>query len=152
MARLQKTIIWMTIFTETTHIFCCVLPALFSVLSLLAGLGAIGILPVWFTSFHDVLHAWELPLIIMSLTVLLVGWGLYGLSRRIDCHDTGCAHGDCAPKKDMALLILKIASALFFINIVIYFGIHRHWAPQTHQYGEAHNHTQAGDLQSSHVH
>lgn len=67
-------------------------------------------------------------MIVTSGIVLLLGWAVVVYSRKVDCHSTGCAHGACAPKKNRANMILKIATILFVVNVVIYFGVHRsHW-------------------------
>lgn len=125
MQKLQNTIYWAIIATEASHIFCCILPTLFSILGLLAGIGIIGLMPAWMTEFHETLHGWEVPVVIVSGIVVVLGWGLLFISRRIDCHDTGCEHGACAPKKDKAGLVLKIATVLFFVNVMIWGVFHR---------------------------
>lgn len=124
MQRIQKALGWAILASETSHVFCCVLPTLAGVFSLLSGLGVIGVLPTGIMEFHHIMHQWEIPMIFASGLILALGWGLYGLSRRIDCHDTGCVHGDCAPKKDRTAMILKIASVLFVVNTAIYLAFH----------------------------
>ena len=129
--KMQKTVFWAIIATESSHVFCCVLPTIFSVMSLMAGLG-LAVMPVWLEDMHAGLHDWELPLIVLSGAVILLGWGLHYYSQKIDCHDTGCEHGACAPRKKTANGILKFATLLFFINIAIYGVFHRGmsvWAP-----------------------
>lgn len=125
MQKMKNTIYWAVLASETSHIFCCVLPTVFSILSLLAGLGLATVVPVWLEDLHAVLHEWELPLILLSGFVVLIGWGLYIYSKKIDCHDTGCAHGACEPRKDTANLILKVATILFIVNVSIYGVFHR---------------------------
>lgn len=123
--KMQKGIFWAVLLSETGHLFCCVLPSVFSVLTLLSGIG-ISIMPLWLERFHAVLHAWEIPMIVTSTGILALGWGLYALSRRIDCHDTGCGHGPCEPKKQYTGKILWIATALFCMNLLVYLTIHGH--------------------------
>ena len=125
MTKLKKTIFWTILVTESSHIFCCVLPTIFSLLSLLVGLGVVGIMPLWLEAFHSAVHSWEVPLLMTSAFVIALGWGLHSYSRKIDCHDTGCAHGACEPRKDRSLLILQIATALFVINALVYVFLHR---------------------------
>lgn len=125
MQKLQKTIVTAVLMSEISHVFCCVLPILFSVFSLMAGMGVIGVMPQIFTDIHDVMHAYEVPMIITSGIILLFGWVLYFISRKMDCHDTGCGHGPCEPRKANAHLILKIATVLFMINITVYATFHR---------------------------
>lgn len=123
--KVQGVFSWVVILSECSHVFCCVLPTMFSVLTLLVGMGMMGGLPIWMQNAHEVLHAWEIPMIAFSGMVLLVGWGLQILSKRMDCHDTGCGHGACAPKKDRSELVLKIATILFLVNITVYGVFHR---------------------------
>ncbi len=123
--KLQNTLYTAILASEASHVFCCVLPTIFSILSLLAGIGIVVAVPGWLVSVHDVLHHWEVPLIIMSGIVVALGWALHYYSKKIDCHDTGCGHGPCAPKKARANIILKIATILFVVNVAVYVGLHR---------------------------
>ncbi|MCF8496233.1 MAG: hypothetical protein K9G62_06165 [Alphaproteobacteria bacterium] len=125
MKKVQHTLFWTIILSETSHVFCCVLPTLFSVLSLLAGMGIIGVMPVWLQDVHEALHEWELPLIAASGAVLVLGWALESYSRKIDCHDTGCHHGPCGDKKKASIFVLKIATLLFLVNVAVYGVFHR---------------------------
>ena len=121
----QKRLFWAIIATETSHVFCCVLPTLFSVMSVLAGLGVVAVMPGWLDSLHDVMHDWELPAIILSAIVVVIGWGLHYYSLKNDCHDHGCEHEPCGPRKRTASRILVAASILLAFNLTIYFGFHR---------------------------
>ncbi len=125
MERVQRFLYWAIIASEASHVFCCVLPTLFSVFSLMAGLGLVAAMPAGMVSLHDALHAWEIPLISLSGAVVLLGWGVYAYSRKIDCHDTGCVHGSCEPQKKSAHIILKIATVLFVVNVFVYTVFHR---------------------------
>lgn len=143
MKKHQKTIFMALILSEGTHVFCCVLPTLFSVFSLLAGLGMVSALPVGFLRFHDFLHKWELPMIAFSGLVLAAGWWLYGQSKKIDCHDSGCHHGPCGPQKDRTGFIMKAATVLFAVNILVYAVLHRGLdigMPVTAAHHDAHEH------------
>lgn len=115
---------WVVIASEMSHVFCCVLPTLFSVITFLVGLGMIGAMPMWMDSMHLFMHDYEIPLITTSGIIVLLGWGLHIYAQRIDCHDTGCGHGSCAPKKKNSVNILKIATALFLVNVSIYLILH----------------------------
>lgn len=137
--KIQKRVLWTVIVTECSHIFCCVLPMLFSVISLLSTFGLVITMPGWLESLHDVMHDWELPMIVFSGVVITLGWGIYIYAKKINCHDTGCEHEPCTPKKDKAKLILILASLLFIVNVSIYFGFHRHEAADAHQ-DHAHHH------------
>lgn len=122
---LQKSLIWAVILSESSHVFCCVFPTLFSVVSLLAGIGVVAVMPTFMVSLHNTLHAWELPMIIVSGSILALGWAAIRYSDKIDCHSTGCAHGACVPKKNKAHLVLKIATILFAFNLFVYGAIHK---------------------------
>lgn len=125
MKKLKKTLYFALIASEASHIFCCVLPTVFSILSLLAGLGMVGAVPLWMQGVHDLMHSWEVPVILFSGVIILLGWAIHYYSERIDCHDHGCSHGPCGPSKAKSSLILKVATILFLINILIYGIFHR---------------------------
>ena len=122
--RVQGLFSWVVVLSELSHIFCCVLPSVFSIVTVLIGMGLVGAMPLWMESTHEFMHDWEIPLITLSGVVLVIGWVLHCVSRRIDCHDTGCGHEPCEPKKNRHAVILKIATFLFIINVAIYFGVH----------------------------
>lgn len=122
--RVRKGLFWALVLSETSHVFCCVLPTLFTALGFLAGLGMITI-PAFLMRFHDSLHAWEVPMMVVSGLILGLGWILHLYSLRIDCHDTGCAHPPCSPSKRRSAVVMKIATVLFIANILIYGLVHR---------------------------
>lgn len=124
MSKLRKTISITAIVSEGSHVFCCVLPTLVSILSLMAGVGLISALPPGLMRVHDTLHHYELPMIVFSAGVLMIGWGLYRYSLKIDCHDTGCCHEPCAPKKRNVCKILLFATVLFVVNVTVYSLVH----------------------------
>ena len=124
-SKMQKSLVWAVILSESMHLFCCVLPTIVSVMGLLAGLGVVVALPSGILALHDFLHDWEMPMIAFSGGILAVGWAVVRYSDRMDCHSTGCAHGACDPRKSRAHLVLKIATALFFFNVMVYTLVHR---------------------------
>lgn len=107
-----------------SHIFCCVLPAVLSLLSLLVGAGVVSSLPFGLESLHDRMHDYEMYIIAFSGAILVLGWIVDIISRRVDCHDTGCGHGPCAPKKRRSHIILIAATLLFAVNVTAYFVLH----------------------------
>ncbi len=126
MEKLNKGIFYSVIASESIHIFCCVLPTVFSVLNLLAGFGIIATMPTFMDNAHHMVHAYEIPMIILSALILISGWGLYFYSKRISCRTDGaCSHAPCAPKKDRTKLFMILATFLFFVNISVYFVFHR---------------------------
>ncbi len=124
MKKVQNVFSWVLVASEMSHVFCCVLPTIFSLVTLFIGMGLIGAMPFWMESVHDTMHHYEIPMMAMSGFVMLLGWAIHFITKRVDCHDTGCVHGACEPKKKDALLILKIATLLFVVNTVIYFAVH----------------------------
>ncbi len=125
MQKIQKSVSLAIIAAEASHVFCCVLPTLVSIISLLSGLGLIGALPVGILAFHDLMHGYELPIIVVSGLIIALGWGLYFYSKKLDCHDTGCGHGPCEPKKKSSAKLLIVASLLFVVNVGVYTVFHR---------------------------
>jgi hypothetical protein len=124
-AKLKKSVLWAVVLSEGSHVFCCVFPTLFSLLGLLASVGIFVAMPAFMVEMHDFLHVWEIPLIALSGVLLAFGWAVVLYSDKIDCHSTGCAHGACAPRKTKAHLVLKIATAVFVVNLLIYAFVHR---------------------------
>lgn len=141
MQKLQRFLNVTILATETSHIFCCVLPTFFSLLSLLAGIGLIGAIPSGVELLHDIVHDWELPIIMTSGVVLALGWWVYHYAQKMDCVHMGEGHKVCASKKKRSATILKIASVLFVINVSIYFLVHRPMeAGNDHAMHEYHDH------------
>lgn len=125
MEKLQKATFWTLILSESMHIFCCVLPTLISVISLLAGAGALSFIPGGILNLHDFLHHWELPMIALSGLLLGLGWLLHHISRKMNCvTESNCCHKPCAPKKTMTFKIMVAATVLFVFNLSIYFMFH----------------------------
>lgn len=125
MQRIQTGIFWAVVLSETSHVFCCVLPTLFSVLSLLAGVGMISALPAPLVGLHEALHEWEIPVIVASGAILALGWGLHAYSLRLDSRQSCCVHGECAPSKRRSSVVLKIATVLFVVNVFVFAVFHR---------------------------
>lgn len=116
---------WAVLLSEFSHVFCCVLPTVVTLLSLLANAGLMGAAPAFLDELHDALHAYEIPIIAFSGLMVALGWAFHFASRRVDCHDTGCVHPPCDSRKSGNSRILIIATVLFALNIGIYFGVHQ---------------------------
>lgn len=125
MERIQKGIFWAVIASEASHVFCCVLPTVFSTLSLLAGVGMISAIPAPLAGLHELLHEWEVPIILVSGAILALGWVLHRYSLKLDAKQACCAHGECTPSKRRSSNVLKIATALFIINVTVFAVFHR---------------------------
>lgn len=132
MEKIQRGIYWSVLASELTHVFCCGLPVVVSTLSLMASLGLISVLPTGIMALHDIMHAYEMPLIIASAAVLALGWALHHISERLNCvKDSDCHHEPCAPKKKKASKVLWFATVLFAVNVSVYFGLH--YEPSVHE-------------------
>lgn len=131
MERIQSVLYWVIVVSASSHIFCCVLPTAVSLLGLVTGVGMISSSLPWFEHVHHVIHRYETPLLVFSGMMLALGWGVQMYSQHIDCHDTGCTHGSCAPQKKRAALILYIATGLFVFNILSFLFL-AHDAPHIH--------------------
>lgn len=122
MQRIQNIFHWTIIASVLSHVFCCGLPTIVSAISLVSGLGIMASMPAGLEKLHDVLHAYEMPLIAFSGVMVVLGWILHKISRRLDCRSTGCGHPPCAPKKKRSAKLLMFATALFLINTAVYIG------------------------------
>lgn len=127
MEKVNKRIFWTVIASESIHIFCCVLPTIFSVMSLMAGFGMIATMPGFIENAHHFIHDYEIPMIIISGIILAIGWGVYTYSRRMNCSTQGstCCHEPCAPKKYRTRLFMILATCLFLVNVSVYFVFHK---------------------------
>ncbi len=123
---IQKHLGWAVIMSELSHIFCCVIPTLVTILSVFANLGLFVIAPNGIlTSIHNKMHSYEIPILVFSGVMVGLGWLAHWFSSRFDCHDTGCHHPPCPTKSKNNSRILVIATILFLMNMIVYFGIHR---------------------------
>ena len=95
MENLRRHFGWAVLVSELGHVFCCVLPTIFTVLSFAANLGLVSMAPSWMLAIHERIHHYEVPIIVFSGVILLIGWAGVYLSRKVDCHDTGCGHPPC---------------------------------------------------------
>ncbi len=125
--KLHKSLFTSVIVAETTHVFCCVLPTLVTLISLAGSVSSSITLPGILLDIHEWLHAWEIPVIIFSGIMLALGWGMYFLAKQIECARPHCTPHEtsCSPQKKNAHLILMIATILFVANVTIYVTIHR---------------------------
>lgn len=151
MERLQNKFMWAVLLSETTHIFCCVLPSAVSIMSLMANVGLMSAVPGGLDRLHDMIHNYEIPLIIFSGIMLALGWALHVIARRLDCRSTGCAHEPCGPTKKRSLRIMQIATILFAANLTIYSVFHLNDPLHTH-HGHDHAHEQHNSHSAVHEH
>ncbi len=130
MEKYKNTVLGAIMVSEASHIFCCVLPTVFSIVSILSGVGIISTLPTGWIEIHDTLHYWELPMISVSAVVLALGWGMHYYMEHMGPHEQHkhCCDGHCGPsepKKNKVHLVLKMATVLFLANIAIYAVFHK---------------------------
>lgn len=133
--RSQKLVSYLAVISELSHVFCCVLPSLFTMATFLVSMGMITVMPLWLDSIHHMMHGYEIPLMTVSAVLLIIGWIIHFISQKIDCHDTGCGHGPCTPKKKKSSKMLKVATFLFLVNVTVYFSFH---APTDIGHGSEH--------------
>ncbi len=119
---------WAVVLSEFSHVFCCVLPTIFTLTSLAVNVGLLGAASPWvpwLDAAHHALHNYELPIIAFSGVMVALGWLAFTASRKADCHNTGCVHPPCDPVKERNKKILTFATALFVCNIAIYVVVHQ---------------------------
>lgn len=114
---------------------------LMAILGVLTGLGTFSTLLPGYNALHDVLAHYEIPLIVFSLAILCLGWGLQLHADHVDCHDTGCHHAPCDPKKARARKLLWLATGIFIMNIGLIVFLHDHR-------GDAHHHAPMAIIES----
>lgn len=104
-------------------------------------------MPTGLATLHEMIHDYEISIMAASAVLLLFGWGVYMISRKIDCHDgeKACSHEPCAPKKDRAKLVLIVASILFLVNISVYIGFHEKAEDAAHSEEHQHHHNDHSD-------
>ena len=124
MQRIQQFVAWAGIIAQLSHVFCCVLPTLFSVMSFLAGVGLLAAMPTGLMALHEAMHSYESPIIIFSGLMIVTGWVLHFIAIGLDCRSTGCGHEPCKPKKKRSEKVLVVASLIFIVNISIYMAWH----------------------------
>jgi len=127
-ADLHKHFGWAVLASEFSHVFCCVLPTVVTVLGALSNIGLMGSAPLFIEELHDLIHAYEVPIIVFSGVMVGLGWIVHKATGDYDCHNTGCTHPPCSQKKKNNSRILTIATLLFIVNLGIYFGVHRNVA------------------------
>lgn len=125
MSNLHRHLSLAVLLSEFSHVFCCIIPTVFTVLSFAANLGMITTMPGILLDIHEHIHEYEVTIIVVSGLMLLIGWLAHLHSRKVDCHDDGCCHPPCTPQKNMNAKILIVATILFVMNISIYAFVHK---------------------------
>ena len=124
MQKLQTTIFYSILASEAGHVFCCVIPTVLSLLALAASYGIIITVPGFVFSIHKYMHEWEQLVIILSGLLLVFGWALFMLNKRIESRHDCCSKSKCETKTNKAQIVMVIASALFIVNVTAYTFLH----------------------------
>lgn len=124
--KFQRNLALAVIASESTHVFCCVIPTIVTLISVLASAGVISQVPVFMLDFHEILHHYEIPIIAGSGFMLVLGWILYAISRRIECQKPHCEPHEtvCGPQKNNSRAVLIGATLIFILNITVYLTVH----------------------------
>jgi hypothetical protein len=117
MQNFNRLLAGLCITAELSHFFCCGIPLVFSLLGLLSNLGFMATMPGGLEEIHHFTHDLEMPIMIMSGMILLLGWAFHLIASQLDCRSTGCGHEPCKPKKKRSYTFLVIATVLFVLNI-----------------------------------
>ena len=103
-----------------SHFFCCFLPGVISLVTLVTLTGATVITMEDF-GIPEYVHQ---EMIYVSFVVLIVSGLANIVSYKIDCREMGCVHGSCAPKKSKYFKLYAYSVAFFLLNAVIHFTLH----------------------------
>jgi hypothetical protein len=113
-----------------SHFFCCFLPGVISLITLITLSGATVITMEDF-GIPEYVHE---KMIYISFVVLIVSGLANIVSYKIDCREMGCVHGACAPKKSKYFKLYAYSVVFFLLNAVIHFTLH------THEHHDHHDH------------
>jgi len=110
----QKFAFYVILASLLSHIFCCGLPFLASLLSIggsfFAGLSNAGI--------FEFFESYEVPILIFSASTLVLTGVFLIVSQKINCNEDVCEHKPCSTRKSSNLKLYLVAVGLFIINIV----------------------------------
>ncbi len=121
---LQNFIGWIGVSSGFVHIFCCGLPIIFSVVGLLSGVGVFVALPSGLEHLHEQMHDFEVPMLLFSGGVIVLGGLAHFIAYRLDCRSDGCCHEPCKPQKKRSMKILSLAAVLYIVNVLAYLFVH----------------------------
>ncbi len=116
---------WAVLVSELGHVFCCVLPTLFTILSFAANIGLIRESPEFLVYLHEKMHHYEVPIIIFSGAMVGMGWGVFLLAKKFATKGESCPNAVCRKEQCHNRNILIIASLLFFLNMLIFVFVHK---------------------------
>jgi len=74
----QKHIGWAVLLSELSHVFCCVIPTLVTVLSAFANVGLLVVSPDgMLMNIHNAMHEYEIPVIVAMSIVMIQDAGTH---------------------------------------------------------------------------
>lgn len=127
--KIHHVVSWVALASVIGHVFCCGIPLALGILSLIAGLGTFSAVFPGLDAAHAALRDVEIPMLLFSLSMVMLGWGLQFHASKVDCHDTGCEHPPCNPRKTRTTRLLWLATFLFFANFAMLVFAHDHAEP-----------------------
>lgn len=118
---------WAVLLSELSHVFCCVLPTLFTLFSFAANVGLVGEAPGFLMRLHEQMHHYEIPLIVFSGGMVAIGWAVFLLGRNFILEGEGqnCSETACRKQKCHNYNILVLATLLFVLNVGIFAFVHK---------------------------
>lgn len=101
------------------HIFCCGVPTIAALLSLISTAGMTGVLAI--EHLTDLTETWHQAAFYFSTAMVLLAVTSYVIARRRDCVAEGhCAHEPCAPKKTTGWKRLALSLVLYAANVGVF--------------------------------
>jgi hypothetical protein len=116
---------WAVLVSELGHVFCCVLPTLFTIFSFAANIGLVGEAPGLLMALHEQMHHYEIPIIVFSGGMVGLGWGVFLLAKKFAAKGENCSSVACGNHQCHNRNILIIASLLFAVNVIIFAFVHK---------------------------
>ncbi len=107
------------VFSLGAHLFCCGIPAIVAIVSLISTVSLSGTaLMLQIKDFSETIH---LAAFAFSTLMVIIALGTFFLSRKQNCVEDGhCAHEPCAPKKTKNWRLMSISLALYAINVIVF--------------------------------
>jgi Cu/Ag efflux protein CusF len=113
----KNTVSWLSIFTSSSTLICCALPAL------LVALGAGAALSGFVSAFPQIVWLSEHKVLVFGVAgaMLLASWWLQRRARTIACPPDAALAQACAEVKDYSRTILRVSMAIYLIGAAFAF-------------------------------
>ena len=98
-----------------SHVFCCVLPAVLSILSISTVFGASTTTVLNFEWFEAI----EEQVLIFSGVVLFISGLAQLVSWRVKCNASVCCHEPCEKRKNWAMRLFIFATVIYLFNLIV---------------------------------